>query len=57
MTAEERSLLRQNNIESLFFMGVKPDADENPTLILPVCSPGGELIYKAGSKVAKNCHL
>ena len=54
MTAEERSLQRLHHIQCLFFMGVKKDANCNPTLILPVRSVEGELIHKAGSKAAQN---
>ena len=35
-------------------MGISKDTDDNPTLILPVRSAEGELIHKAGSKVAQN---
>ena len=54
MTAEERSLQRLHHIQCLFFMGVKKDANCNPTLILPVRSVEGELIHKAGSKATQN---
>ena len=54
MIAEERSLQRQSNIECLFFMSVKTDADDNPILVLTNRSPGGKLVHKAGSKATQN---
>ena len=54
MTTEERSLQCQSNIECLFFVGIKTDADDNPTLVMLICLPKGELVHKAESKVAQN---
>ena len=54
LTAEEKSLQCLQHTQYLFFMGVSKDTDDNPTLILPARSVEGELICKAGSKVAQN---
>ena len=54
MTAKEHSLQRQSNTKYLFFVGVKPDADDNPTLVLPIHPSKGELIHTAGSKASQN---
>ena len=54
MSAEDRSLQRLNNIQCIFFMGIKDNADGTPALVLPIRSAEGDLIHKAGSKSAQN---
>ena len=54
MSAEDRGLQRLNNIQCIFFMGIKDNADGTPSLVLPIRSAEGDLIHKAGSKSAQN---
>ena len=54
LSIEEHGLLRQTNIDGLFFMGIRTNVNEKPTLVLHVRSPEGELNHKAGSKAAQN---
>ena len=54
LTADEKSTKRLHLTQCLFFMGISKDADDVPTLVLPVRSSEGELIHKAGSKAAQN---
>jgi len=54
LTAEEKSNKRLHFTQCLFFMGISKDADDVPTLVLPIRSAEGELIHRAGSKAAQN---